>query len=507
VLAIWISVVLGACSSGDGKRDKEVEAAFTALVEQVKHTDADRRRSAVRGLAAFGTEAAWRVVLEALADEESAVADAAQVALARIADPRVATLLFSELGLESREDVVALRAAEALGRLAAPIDAERLVRELSARDAPRSRTLLWSIERLAERQRVVGNVERILQAVQRVESSRLDVELSCAALLAWSRLDPVAARPRVLDALRDRAPERRCAAALVLARTRAAEAYPAGVVLAADPDARVRMRGVECLDAVGTKAAMLSLVVRLGEEQRLRVRWRIVDALQDASGLKNKLDPRPWKLWAEQLPEGGVIRRGPKPGERELAQNATRAEGLAGLPIVSDRVAFLFDFSGSMWTAIPDGRLPKDIVAEKLRLALEALTDETQFNLIPYTNEPLPWEDEVQPAKKQNVARALEFFGSCRARGRGNVYDAALLALEDEKVDSLVVLTDGVPTGGVHSDMDLIAPLLLERLRFRPAVIDAILVDAPGPAVRRWRDLSAATGGRSIEVELRAAAK
>ena len=50
--------------------------------------------------------------------------------------------------------------------------------------------------------------------------------------------------------------------------------------------------------------------------------------------------------------------------------------------------------------------------------------------------------------------------------------------------------------------MDVIAPLFLERTRFRPLVVDTILVDAPPAAVRRWQELSRATGGRSIEVDL-----
>jgi hypothetical protein len=108
----------------------------------------------------------------------------------------------------------------------------------------------------------------------------------------------------------------------------------------------------------------------------------------------------------------------------------------------------------------------------------------------------------VQPAKKQIVAKALDFFTSCRAKGRGNFYDAALLALSDPDVDTITALTDGVPTGGFHSDMDLIVPLFCERNRFRKVVVDSILVDARLGTARRWYELSRRTGGRCTEVEL-----
>lgn len=495
-----------ACAPGGDKHEREARAAFEALAAQATDAKPEKRRSALRGLAEFGGPEAWRLVFEGLADPDSSVGDAAQEALGRLSDPKLALELFGRCGLEAKEERVSLRVAEALGRIAAPIDGERIARELSSRGGVRDRYLIWSLERLAAKQRLIGRQDKVAEAVERIAEARGDAELSSAALCALGELAPERARKLALDALRERTPERRCAAGLVLARLRTPEALGAALSLAEDGDARVRMRGVECLDALGTKASLLALIGRLGEETRLRVRWRAVDLLQRSSGLKHRLDPRPWKLWAEELPEGGVVRRGLAPGAGDGARGGegqvTRASGFAGLQIVSDRVTFLFDFSGSMWTPMADGRIPKDVVDGKLRLALEALPESTEFNLIPFTNEPLPWAGELRPAKRGEVQRALEYFSSCRARGRGNFYDAALLALADPEVDTLVVLTDGVPTGGTHCDMDLITPLLVERTRFRPLVIDSILVDAPPGTARRWRELAELTGGRSIEVDL-----
>ena len=209
-------------------------------------------------------------------------------------------------------------------------------------------------------------------------------------------------------------------------------------------------------------------------------------------------------MWAEELPEGGVLKRGvsPEAAAKAEAQGATRASGFAGLSILSDHVAFLFDFSGSMWTPMADGRIPKDIVDAKLRLALEALPESTEFNLIPFTNVPIPYAPEARTAKRAEVQKALEWFSKCREKGRGNFYDAARIAMVDPAIDTIVVLTDGVPTGGLHSEMDLIVALLAERARTRPIVIDSILVDSPPGTAKRWRELAERTGGRSIEVDL-----
>jgi hypothetical protein len=481
----------------------EPPKTLETLAAQLGEPEPDRRRSAVRGLVELGTQQAWRLVLGALEDVESAVGDEAQISVAGIADPKLLDELLGRGGLEAREPRVVTRAAEALGRIGVPLDGEALAKKVSARDGEAARMLVWSIERLALAGKLEGRPERIAEALERCVGSRQHLDLSCAALLALAAVDETRGRKRCIEALRDSTPERRCAALAALGRMRTAEAFAAGISAMSDEDPRVRMAAIECLDAVGTRAAMLILISRLATETRLRVRWRIVGVLQGASGLKHRLDVRPWKLWAEALPEGDVLRPRLDKGEKGRDDaGATRAGGFAGLQIVSDRVAFLFDFSGSMWTSLDDGRLPKDVVADKLRLALETLPESTEFNLIPFTNVPIPWEEEVRPAKKNEVRRALEFFDACQSRGRGNFYDAALLAMADPKVDTIVVLTDGVPTGGFHSDMDLILPLLCDQTRWRKLVVDSILVDAPGGAKRRWEELSRRTGGLCIEVDL-----
>ncbi len=121
--------------------------------------------------------------------------------------------------------------------------------------------------------------------------------------------------------------------------------------------------------------------------------------------------------------------------------------------------------------------------------------------MIPYTGAPDPWEKHLVPATKENVARAIEHFERCHQTGRGNFFDAARLALLDPEVDTLCVLTDGVPTGGHRWNMTLMIELLVEHDRFRRAAYDSVLVDAPKRRQREWAALAERTGGRSIVVK------
>ena len=179
---------------------------------------------------------------------------------------------------------------------------------------------------------------------------------------------------------------------------------------------------------------------------------------------------------------------------------------LAGLPLVSDRVAFLIDLSGSMWGTKIAGRSRKEIVDAELARALGALPKSSRFNVIPYTNEAFPWEKRLVPAEPAQVRRAIGDFERCTRSGRGNVWAALEAALADPDLDAVTILTDGVPTGGPHGDFELLFALVLERNRFRNVAFDSVLVDAPRGKLAAWALLAGESGGRSTAVDLAALA-
>ena len=474
------------------------------LARDLRNDRPETRRRAVRALTGVGTREAWLLLIGALEDGDSRVADEAELRLAQLAEPGLTAQLFGRLGLESRREAVRLRVAEAFGRFEVELQADLLARKISGREPELARMLFWSAERLASSGKLAGSRDGLIAAARSILRSRYAPALRASALLALAALDPTGVRAAADAAALERAPELRCAALLALQRAAPSEVGRWARKLAADAEPSVRQQALETLEALADRPSLEVLVQRLELEERERLRWRAVEILQRLSGFKHRLDPRPWRDWVAQLPPdwtpliGSVGAGGPA---REVPQTVSR--GLIGLELISDRIAFLFDFSGSMWMPMADGRTPKQIVDEKLRQALESLSEDVEFNIVPFTNEPLPWEKKLVPSKRANVKRALQFFSDCKAVGKGNVYDAALLAMADPAVDTIVVLTDGVPTGGLHAHMDLVAPLLLERNRFRKVVFDTILVDAPGGAKRRWEAFSAATGGRCVEVALR----
>jgi hypothetical protein len=295
----------------------------------------------------------------------------------------------------------------------------------------------------------------------------------------------------------DRAPECRAARMLLARRLEGEGGLRYGPSGARDEDRGVRTAAAELLAGIGSRDAALQLTGMLERETSLRLRWRIVELLQAMSGQKYRLDPRPWRDWAEALPDdwGGGAPGDARPDHGEVSA------AFAGLPILSERVVFLIDLSGSVWRERADGRTRKALIDVELRKALEALGEDDHFNVIPYTSKPIPWKKELTPAKASNVAKALDWFEGRKDSGTGNFWDAAMLALEDPEVDSILVLTDGAPTGGQRWNLTLIKDLFVEHNRFRRVTLDAILAECPGFLTDTWVEMCAESGGRVIEIE------
>lgn len=485
-----------AVRNGGGQGAGGVRAELAGLAEELEKGRPGERRVAVRALAALNSPPAWELVIGALLDPESEVADTAQLELRALRDARLQAELLGPRGLRARERQLALRVAQTVGRMEVELDGELLVARATQAEPEVARLLLGSIERLQASKHLGGEPAAIVEALDRLVRSHREASTRAAALSALGRLDYFLARERVLEALDERDPGLRCAALSVAGGYVESECLAISARGLADREPRVRCQALENLEGLASRAALTAIADHLGIERSERLRWRMLAFLQARSGQDHGFDPAAWRAWA------GTVSSAVVTGEARAWTSGDTQVVFAGLPMLSERSAFLIDFSGSMWQTKIGERTRKEIVDAHLRGVLQALPPEARFNVIPFTNEPIPWEERLVPASRANVARAVDWFERARQSGRGNFYDAARLALADPEVDTIVVLTDGVPTGGRHSNLELVVELLYEENRFRKVAFDAVLVDAPAGRKRLWEDLARGSGGRTVSVGL-----
>ncbi|MFT5150843.1 MAG: hypothetical protein ACI841_000827, partial [Planctomycetota bacterium] len=408
-------------------------------------------------------------------------------------------LVLGKQGLGSRDDWVKLRAAEACGRMQVPFESDWMLGALKAKDERTRSAALWTLERLSLAGYLpAGLSKKALAEVKKRLKDKVG-HVAAMALHCLTAVDVERGMELASGYAESKSSELRAASVQLQARHGPRDQLAAVLARALlDEDFGVRTSAVEECSKEPNKSVLEELVRHLPLEPRPRLQWTIVKRLQELSARKHRIIPEAWQAWVDSL--GDDWKR--TEDEYDDLDSGEAVTAFAGLNVLSGRVCFLIDFSGSFWKQGRNDKTRKEAAEVELRRALEALPEEAMFNLIPFANEPDPWKEELVRATPRNVKAAIASFEKSNLMGKGNFWDALKLALQDPSVDNIVVLTDGAPTGGRRWNLKLMGPLLSERNRFRRVVLDAVLVDCTPSLVWMWRNMCAEAGGRLVEISL-----
>lgn len=110
-------------------------------------------------------------------------------------------------------------------------------------------------------------------------------------------------------------------------------------------------------------------------------------------------------------------------------------------PVVEKNVAFLIDISGSMYHSL-------NIVKEHLVEVLSARAGsgrDTMFNIITFDENVTKWANRLVPCTPITVTRASEWIDKIRCGTSTNTMEALLQAYEDDGIDAIYLVTDGLP--------------------------------------------------------------
>lgn len=271
---------------------------------------------------------------------------------------------------------------------------------------------------------------------------------------------------------------------------------------AEDEDPLVRRRAATALGRVRDVRVIPTLLDRLAGDP-LRVREAARAALVQLTGLDLGRGATRWHAWWRAEGAAYVL---PPPEEvaRRIALRAERQEAGAtavsfyGVPLGSDCVAFVVDTSGSMDTRTAAGRPRLEAVVEELVATLEAFPPEGRFNLVFFSDKVRRWRKKLVDRDEKSLGRAVGYARAQRAVGGTAIHDALVAALEDEEVDTIVLLTDGEPTEGRLQDPEEILADIELRNELRQVVIHCVSVSRESGLLSA---LAAQTGGAYHEVD------
>ncbi|MCA9314644.1 MAG: HEAT repeat domain-containing protein [Planctomycetes bacterium] len=216
----------------------------------------------------------------------------------------------------------------------------------------------------------------------------------------------------------------------------------------------VRLAAIDALAAPRVVAAIEPLIARLEVEETPRVRDALATALFDLTGQPFYDDATVWRRWWEGAKDGfEVPAERPQPPDEHVG--GTQA-GFFGLPIKSERVVFVVDQSGSMSAEMgepgEDGKRKNrlDMAITEVLQAAARMAPRGHVNVILFDTTIRPWKDDLQRLDSRNANALKSHLEKQRPMGGTNIYDALEAALRTPEVDSVFLLSDGVPGAGKY---------------------------------------------------------
>lgn len=320
----------------------------------------------------------------------------------------------------------------------------------------------------------------------------------------------------------DKAYQVRLVAAEAMAQIGKEDAFGLLPALVNDGDWRVRSAAIESCGAIQEPICVEFLVGRFPLEKG-RLRWDILKALKRLTAKELGLDPKAWKKWWDEnklsfQPVGKKVevKKGHSEGETEvepLKMDDKTVVEFCGIPILSNRAAFVLDLSGSMRDEMKDDdadnldektKTRLDVAKREIGATIASFPPDVFFNIFllgsdrngGYDRTKKVWRPNLVQASDEGKGTAIKFIGRQEARGWTNIFDAVAFAFEDPNVDTIYLYSDGGASRGIFVATNEIIHHLRQLNRFRRIMVHTIEIEASAKDNKRlMRELAGATGG------------
>jgi hypothetical protein len=275
-------------------------------------------------------------------------------------------------------------------------------------------------------------------------------------------------------------------------------------------DWTTRLVAIRALEARREKAAVGLLVQRLALEKG-RMAKIIADALWSLTGQPFGESLVKWQNWwkaegdkFEVVSEAKLAEAEKERELRRLKQRTRTKAKFFGIQIISNRVIFIIDTSGSMTDPVHGRYVGKrqatriDVAKEELSQSISALDENSLFNIYAFSFGIGRWlKSGIAASSKHTREAALTWVERLGAGGPTNLYDTLKLAFEDPDVDTLFLLSDGEPTSGMELDPHRIREDVKTWNRHRRIKIHTIAIGG-NLDVLEW--LATDSGGKHVRI-------
>ncbi|MDP6540133.1 MAG: VWA domain-containing protein [Planctomycetota bacterium] len=340
---------------------------------------------------------------------------------------------------------------------------------------------------------LVGRLRRSLDSHHEPE-----VRAAVLALGSLARRD-VACHRELLALARERRVDFATCLPRALALDGSEAALEALCALVAEDDGDLGAAAGEAILSTRPKGAIPLLIARLDAEPSSEA-TEVAAVLRLLTGFDHGQTNRRWMRWWSA--EGGAFT--PPDEEVALAQelarreraaaNPTQARGFYGIAVVDDRVAFVIDESGSMDTPADEpgrtraagspGPTRLDVAKQQLRGAIGDLLPSARFNVLFFDSGVTAWRQSLAPKSASSSRDALRFVAARGADGGTNLHDALVEALGDTRVEAVYLLSDGDPTAGPFTEAADILRSVRDANRRRKARIHCISIGQDSALLR-----------------------
>ena len=463
---------------------------LASLLKLAADKDPDRRVQALESLK--GDSKAAQALLPLLGDPHAKVRYRAQLAYRDLPDP----LPPLKTALHASAPLARQTACQALGGSKRKEAVPLLLDRLADPDPFVQGEAAAALGLLGDR----SVSERLIDAFRKDS----DWPLRASVLDALSRLSPDRL-PELLDTAATAGPY----------QVRLAAAGYGHPELVADRDWRVRAAAIEACLARRDRASISALVDQFPRETG-RLRWDVFGALGDLTGKDLGLNPQAWKAWWDANRE--TFDPKPRPSAKAAVAPPPGGETQARffkIPILSTRLLFLLDLSGSMRDPSPEGGTKLDVAKKGMAETIRSLPTDARFGILGLgcaedgtyaLREKKTWQGRpaLLPANSACKADAARFVAALEAKGWTNLYDGIEYAFSEPDVETVYLYSDGGASKGTFVASAEILHHLSKMNRFRRIVIHTVEVPGeknPADNRRLLQEIAKATGGTSALYE------